>query len=63
MTAAAKYLTQEVGVWQLWNSRHDGVPFDFGIVCLWSIFGLDLTALAIAFGFGAEIAEILSIAG
>jgi hypothetical protein len=39
------------------------VSYDFGIVCLWSFLGLDLTALAIAFGYGAQIAEILAAAG
>ena len=36
---------------------------DFGIVCLWGLLGLDLTALAITLGFGAEIAEALAMAG
>jgi hypothetical protein len=39
------------------------MPVDFGIVCLWSFLGLELSALAIAFGFGADIAEILALAG
>ena len=39
------------------------IPADFGIVCLWAFLGLALTALVIALGFGAEIAEALGMAG
>lgn len=45
------------------NSRGVRIPADFGVVCLWSFLGLDLAVLMIALGFGAEIAEVLSIAG
>ena len=63
MTTAIGNLTQEAGSWHHWISRRAGFPSDFGIVCLWSFLGLDLTAFAIALGFGAEITDILSIAG
>ena len=46
-----------------WRSQSTRIPADFGVVCLWALLGLDLTALAIALGFGAEIAEALAIAG
>jgi hypothetical protein len=36
---------------------------DFCIVCLWSALGLTLTGLLFALGFGAEIGEILAMAG
>ena len=39
------------------------IPANFAIVCLWALVGLALTALAIALGFRAEIAEILARAG
>lgn len=45
------------------RSQGTRIPADFGIVCLWAFLGLDLTALAIALGFGAEIAEALAITG
>ncbi len=45
------------------RSDTEGMPADFAVVCLWSFLGLDLTALIIALGFGAQLAEIFSIAG
>ena len=38
------------------------VSTDFGPVCLWSLLGLDLSALAVAVGFATDIAEILALA-
>ena len=40
-----------------------GASADFCIVCLWSALGLTLTGLLFALGFGAEIGQILAIAG
>jgi hypothetical protein len=39
------------------------VPVDLEVVCLWSVFGLMLTALFVAFGFGGDIAQALTLAG
>ncbi len=39
------------------------ISANFALVCLWAFLGLDLTALAIALGFGGEIAEFLGMAG
>ena len=36
---------------------------DFCIVCLWSALGLTLTGLLFALGLGAEIGQILAMAG
>jgi hypothetical protein len=33
--------------------------FDFGVVCLWAIAGLTLTAIAIALGWGGQSGELL----
>ena len=51
------------GAFDLSNRQYGRISADFAVVCLWSLLGLSLTALVIAFGFGAEIAEILPIAG
>jgi hypothetical protein len=40
-----------------------GVSADFHIACLWSALGLTLTGLLFALGFGAEIGQILAMAG
>lgn len=47
----------------LGRSQSTRIPADFGVVCLWGLLGLELTAPAIALGFGAEIAEALAMAG
>jgi hypothetical protein len=36
---------------------------NFSIVCLWSVLGLTLTALLFALGLGAEVGQILAMAG
>ena len=36
---------------------------NFGVVCLWTIAGLTLTAIAFALGLGVEAGEFLAIAG
>jgi hypothetical protein len=36
---------------------------DFCVACLWSALGLTLTALFFALGLGAEIGQILAMAG
>ena len=41
------------------NAAPTVVSLDFAVVCLWSFLGLDLSALALAQGLGADIAEIL----
>jgi hypothetical protein len=44
--------------------RHDAtVSPDFHVVYLWSAFGLALTGLSFAMGFGAEIGQALMTAG
>jgi hypothetical protein len=40
-----------------------GASADFCIACLWSALGLTLTGLLFAFGMGAEIGQILAMAG
>ena len=40
-----------------------GTSTDFHIACLWSAFGLTLTGLLFALGMGAQIGQILAIAG
>jgi hypothetical protein len=40
-----------------------GTYADFCVACLWSAFGLMLTGLLFAVGLGAEIGQILAIAG
>ena len=40
-----------------------GASADFCIVCLWSALGLTLTGLLFALGLGAEIGQILAMAG
>jgi hypothetical protein len=40
-----------------------GTSADFRVACLWSAFGLTLTGLLFALGLGAEIGQILAIAG
>jgi hypothetical protein len=40
-----------------------GTSADFRVVCLWSAFGLMLTGLLLALGSGAEIGQILAMAG
>jgi hypothetical protein len=36
---------------------------NLGVVCLWTIAGLTLTAIALALGLGGEAGEFLAIAG
>jgi hypothetical protein len=44
--------------------RHDGtVSPDFHAVFLWSAFGLTLTGLFFAMGFGPEMGQVLMAAG
>ena len=40
-----------------------GMSASLGVICLWSIAGLILTALFIALGLRSEIADFLSLAG
>ena len=40
-----------------------GASADFCVVCLWSALGLTLTGLLFALGFGAEIGQVLALAG
>jgi hypothetical protein len=40
-----------------------GASADFCIACLWSAVGLTLTALLFALGLGAEIGQLLAMAG
>jgi hypothetical protein len=40
-----------------------GASADFCIACLWSALGLTLTGLLFALGLGAEIGQILAMAG
>jgi hypothetical protein len=39
------------------------IPVDLEIVCLWSVFGLTLTGLFVALGFGVDIQQALLLAG
>jgi hypothetical protein len=39
------------------------IPVDLEIVCLWSAFGLTLTGLFFALGFGVDIQQALMLAG
>ena len=36
---------------------------DLAVVCVWALLGLNLTACVFALGYGAEIAQILALAG
>jgi hypothetical protein len=38
-------------------------PADVHVVCLWSVFGLALTVLFFALGFGTEFGQTLAAAG
>jgi hypothetical protein len=44
-------------------NRVSGASADFCIACLWSALGLTLTGLFFARGLGAEIGQILAMAG
>ena len=48
-----------------YKTFHDSttIPADLRAVCLWSAFGLALTGLFFAMGFGAEIGQALVAAG
>jgi hypothetical protein len=39
------------------------VPADVRVICLWSAFGLALTGLLFALGFGAELGQAVAAAG
>jgi len=39
------------------------VPQEFSVMCLWSAFGLVLTALDYTLGFGVEFGLALAVAG
>lgn len=39
------------------------IPVNLAIVCLWSAFGLTLTGLFFALGFGVDIQQALMLAG
>jgi hypothetical protein len=41
----------------------DAVRMSVGVVCLWTIAGLTLTAIAFALGLGGEVGEFLAVAG
>ena len=41
----------------------DAVRMSVVVVCLWTIAGLTLTAIAIALGLGGEVGEFLANAG
>jgi hypothetical protein len=43
--------------------RGSHIAEDLGVVCVWSLLGLIASALAIVAGFGAELGQILLIAG
>jgi hypothetical protein len=40
-----------------------GASADFCIACLWSALGLTLTGMLFVLGLGAEIGQILAVAG
>jgi hypothetical protein len=41
-------------------SQRASISDDFGFVCLWTSFGLVLTALVFTLGFSAEVEQILA---
>jgi len=41
----------------------DAVRMSVAVVCLWTIAGLTLTAIAFALGFGGEAGEFLAMSG
>jgi hypothetical protein len=43
--------------------RLERASADFHVACLWSALGLTLTGLLFAGGFGAQIGQILAMAG
>jgi len=58
-TAEYKYDTQ--GAFQRFSWQCPAIPVDFGVVCLWTAFGLAMTALAVS--FGVEVGQALAVAG
>jgi hypothetical protein len=45
-----------------WTIPSD-MPADLGMLCLWTVFGLAVTALVFALGFGPEVVQALATAG
>jgi hypothetical protein len=43
--------------------RRAPISADFGLVCLWTAFGLVLTALVFTLGFSAEVEQVLAVIG
>jgi hypothetical protein len=62
MSNAPQALTVS-GAFERSGSQGSQLAEDLRVVCAWSLLGLIASALAIAAGFGAELAGILQIAG
>lgn len=62
MSDARQALTVS-GAFERFGSQGARIPEGLRVVWMWSLLGLTVSALAIAAGFGAELAEVLLIAG
>jgi hypothetical protein len=44
-------------------AKNTAIPVDLELACLWSAFGLTLTALFLALGFGSDLGQAMMLAG
>jgi hypothetical protein len=51
------------GAFERFDRKGSHIAEDLRLVCVWSLLGLIASVLAIAAGFGAELGQILLIAG
>jgi hypothetical protein len=51
------------GAFERFDRQDARIPAGLRVVSMWSLLGLTVSALAIASGFGAELGQILLIAG
>jgi hypothetical protein len=63
MRISAEYVYDASGAFQRLTRHGAAIPVDFGFVCLWTVFGLAMTALAFAFGFSVDVGQALALAG
>jgi len=63
MSTIAEYGYYASGAFRRFGGQGAAIPADFSFVCLWTMFGLAMTALAFALGFGVEVGQALALAG
>jgi hypothetical protein len=63
MRISAEYAYDASDAFQRLTRYGAAIPVDFGFVCLWTVFGLAMTALAFAFGFSVDVGQALALAG